>query len=192
MRRRTITSVTRVWLIPPAGPTLLTSAVLTAKLGVSLGCKGAFVSDVHESDTEPEADRPVDALELADFLADLRVQLGTAEERAEGSSLRLSVDEVTISLDVAVTTGRKGGGSGKVSAKFWVMNAELGGTGEFSSQRVRTQHLTLTLKPRIEQVTYDAEGQVQQVTTRKLEVAGTLDEDEEAPQVHGGLDGPLT
>jgi hypothetical protein len=118
---------------------------------------------------------------LADFLADLRVELALAQQQAEGASLKLGVEEVIVSLEVAVTTGRKGGGSGKVSAKFWVLNAEAGGTGELSSQRVRTQQLTLTLKPRIEQVTYHPQGEVEQVTVRGVDVAGAVAKGEEAP-----------
>jgi hypothetical protein len=120
---------------------------------------------------------------LADFLSGLRAELAVAQQRAGGSPLRLEVEEVTVSLEVAVTTGRTGGGSGKISAKFWVLEAEVGGTGERSSQRMRTQQLTLTLKPRIEQVTYDPEGRVQQVTTRGLDVTGAVEAGEEAPSL---------
>src|SRR4051812_14386413 len=95
---------------------------------------------------ESESGQPEGAVGLADFLADLRAELGLAQQRAEGASLKLGVEEVSVSLEAAMATGRKGGGSGKVGAKFWVLNAEIGGSGELSSQRVRTQQLTLTLK----------------------------------------------
>jgi hypothetical protein len=125
---------------------------------------------------------------LADFLTDLRSELAAAQDRAEGSSLKLGVEEVSVSLEVAMTTGSKSSGSGKVSAKFWVLNAEVGGSGELSSQWVRTQQLTLTLKPRIEQVTYDAEGQVRRVTTRGVDVAGEVAAEEEAPVLRSVID----
>lgn len=70
---------------------------------------------------------PAGVLGLADFLSELRAELAVAQKRAEGSSLRLGVDEVTVELDVVVTTLRSGEGSGKLSAKFWVLNAEVGG-----------------------------------------------------------------
>ncbi|MGY1670332.1 trypco2 family protein [Geodermatophilus sp. SYSU D00710] len=131
---------------------------------------------------EPDAhEPPAGSVGLADFLTDLRAELAVAQQRAEGSSLKLGVEEVSVALEVAVTTERRGGGSGKVSAKFWVLNAEVSGSGELSSQRVRTQTLTLTLRPRIEQVTYDAKGQVRQVTTRSVDVAGAVVAGEEAP-----------
>ena len=109
-------------------------------------------------------------------------------QQSEGSSLKPGVEGVTVTLEVAVTTGREGDGSGKVSAKFWVMNAELGGSGELSSQRERTQQLTLTLKPRIEQVTYDAEGRVKQVTVGPVDVAGEVEVGEEAPLLRPATD----
>jgi hypothetical protein len=133
---------------------------------------------------EPDAqEQPAGSVGLADFLSDLRAELAVAQQRAEGSSLKLGVEEVSVALEVAVTTARKGGGSGRVSAKFWVMNAEVGGTGELSSQRVRTQKLTLTLKPRVELVAYDAQGQVQGVTVRGVDVAGEVAEGEENPEL---------
>jgi hypothetical protein len=139
---------------------------------------------------ESQAGRPAGALALADFLSDLREELAVAQQQAEGSSLKLGVEEVTVALEVAVTAARKGGGSAKVSAKFWVLNAELGGSGELSSQRVGTQRLTLTLKPRIEEITYDAQGQILQKTTRSPDVSGTVEAGEEAPRLKRAADPP--
>jgi YD repeat-containing protein len=146
------------------------------------------VSEVEES----EAGRPAGALGLADFLADLRAELADAQPRAEDSSLKLGVEEVTVALEVAVTTARKGGASGKLSAKFWVLNTEAGGTGERSSQRVGSQQLTLTLKPRVEQVTYDAQGRMQQVTTRSVDVSGTFATGEANPSLSRPDPQPVT
>src|SRR4051794_15204234 len=134
-------------------PDLIDGGRVWVEGGPSPHAEGAVVSE--SDDSEPSG--PAGALGLADFLAELRAELGLAQQRAEESPLKLGVEEVTVSLQVAVTTGKKGSGAGKVSAKFWVLNAELGGTGELSSQRVRTQQLTLTLKPRVEQISYDAQ-----------------------------------
>jgi hypothetical protein len=127
-------------------------------------------------------------LGLADFLADLRVELDEATKRAdeatnsaEGERLKLEIDQVTISLDVAFTVGKKGEGSAKVGAKFWVFaSAEGSVRGELSSQRVDTQHLTLTLKPRIEKTWVDESGTVQ-YARRSVDVSGKLENDEENP-----------
>ncbi len=113
-----------------------------------------------------------ESLRLADYLADLREELDEAQSRAAGSSLHLGVDEVTVTLEVAVTTDRKASGSGKVSAKFWVLNAEVGAGGERSSQRIGTQQLTLTLKPRVESVTVDERGRVSVTSRKRPEHAG--------------------
>lgn len=129
---------------------------------------------------EPEV--PAAGLGLADYLTDLRAELDEAHSRAAGSSLRLGVDEVTVTLEVAVTTDRKASGSGKLSARFWVLNAEVGAGGERSSQRVATQQLTLTLKPRVESVTVDEQGSVA-LTTRGLDVSGALTDSEESPEL---------
>jgi hypothetical protein len=121
------------------------------------------------------------ALGLADFLSDLRAELAEASKRAEGDSLKLGVEEVTVSLDVAVTIAKKGGVSAKASAKFWVFaSAEGSVQGELSSQRVSTQHLTLTLKPRTEEVVTNQEGKPQTIR-HDLDVTGPIAKGEEWP-----------
>ena len=123
------------------------------------------------------------ALGLADFLSDLREELAEASKQAEHESLKLGVEEVTVSLDVAVTIGKKGGASAKASAKFWVFaSAEAGVTGERSSQRVATQHLTLTLKPRTEELLIDETGQAR-VILRGVDVKGAIGVGEERPDL---------
>lgn len=119
---------------------------------------------------------------LADYLSDLRSELAEAHSRVQGESLRLGVEEVRVTLEVAVTTARKAGGSGKVSTKFWVLNAEAGGDAERSSQRLGTQQLTLKLKPRVASVTVDEQGQ-SMVTSRGLDVSGALTSTEQSPDL---------
>jgi hypothetical protein len=131
--------------------------------------------------TEPEEFEG--ALGLADFLSDLRAELAEASKRAEGDSLKLGVEEVTVSLDVAVTIAKKAGASAKASAKFWVFaSAEGSVQGELSSQRVSTQHLTLTLKPRIEEVVIDQHGKAHPIG-RVVDVTGPIEEREERPEL---------
>jgi len=123
------------------------------------------------------------ALGLADFLSDLRAELAEASERAQSDSLKLGVEEVTVSLDVAVTIAKKGGASAKAGAKFWVFASVEGGVqGERSSQRVSTQHLTLTLKPRTEQVIIDEHGQAR-VVRHGVDVTGAIGAGEEHPDL---------
>jgi hypothetical protein len=123
------------------------------------------------------------ALGLADFLSDLRAELAEASRRAEQDSLRLGVEEVTVSLDVAVTIAKKGEASAKASAKFWVFaSAEAGVRGERSSQQVSTQHLTLTLKPRTEEVLIDETGKAR-VLHRGVDVTGAIEVGEERPDL---------
>jgi hypothetical protein len=123
------------------------------------------------------------ALGLADFLSDLRAELAEASERAEHESLKLGVEEVTVSLDVAVTVAKKGEASAKASAKFWVFASVEGGVrGERSSQQVTTQHLTLTLKPRTEEVIIDESGQAH-VIRRGVDVTGAIEAAEERPDL---------
>lgn len=120
-------------------------------------------------------------LGLADFLSDLRAELDEAARRAEGESLKLEIDQVTLSLDVAFTIGKKGEGSAAAKAKFWVFaSAEVNAKGELSSQRVNTQHLSLTLKPQIEDIWVDESGVVQRFR-RKADVSGEVGSDEENP-----------
>jgi hypothetical protein len=116
---------------------------------------------------------------LADFLSDLRDELEKASGRAEGESLKLGIEELTVSLDVGVTVGQKAGGSGAVKAKFWVFaSAEAKLQAEASHERVTTQHLTLTLKPRI-----DKAG-----ATRGVDVEGEFAEGEQQPKLPGPSD----
>ena len=123
------------------------------------------------------------ALGLADFLSDLRSELAEASKRAENDSLRLGVEQVTVSLDVAVTVAKKGEGSAGAKAKFWVFASVEGGVkAELSSQRASIQHLTLTLKPRIEKIEIDESGKARLVA-RGLDVSGKLEQREESPQL---------
>jgi hypothetical protein len=123
------------------------------------------------------------ALGLADFLSDLRAELAEASNRAEHESLKLGVEEVTVSLDVAVTIAKKGEASAKASAKFWVFASVEGGVkGERSSQQVTTQHLTLTLKPRTEEVIIDETGKAR-VLRRGVDVTGAIEGREEDPEL---------
>ena len=111
---------------------------------------------------------------LAAFLSDLRQELAEASARAEGETLKLGIQEITVSMDVGVTVGRKVGGAATTEAKFWVFasaKAEL--QAEASRQRVTTQHLTLTLKPRVG----DASD------NRGVDVAGEFASGEERPSL---------
>jgi hypothetical protein len=86
-------------------------------------------------------------------------------------------------LDVAVTIAKKGEASAKASAKFWVFASVEGGvTGERSSQQVATQHLTLTLKPRTEEVIIDDTGKAH-VIRRGVDVTGAIEAGEERPDL---------
>ena len=123
------------------------------------------------------------ALGLADFLSDLRAELAEASKRAESDSMRLEVEEVTVSLDVAVTIANKGEVSARAGAKFWVFaSVEGGARGERSSQQLTTQHLTLTLKPRVEEVIIDEAGQAR-VIRSSVDVTGAIGDDEERPDL---------
>ena len=100
-----------------------------------------------------------DRIGLADFLTDLRAELSEAQSRAAGDSLKLGVEEISLTLEVAYTLTKAGEASAGVKAKFWVFaEAEAGVKGSLSSERARTQQLTLTLKPRVEQVVIDRAG----------------------------------
>ena len=131
--------------------------------------------------TEPEEFEG--ALGLADFLSDLRAELAEASKRAESNSLKLGVEEVTVSLDVAVTVAKKGEASAKAGAKFWVFASVEGGVkGERSSQKIDTQHLTLTLRPHTEEVVIDQHGNARAIR-RGVDVAGEIGAGEERPDL---------
>jgi hypothetical protein len=120
-------------------------------------------------------------LQLADFLSDLRAELDEAVQRAEGQPLKLEIDELTLSLDVVFTKAKKGGAEVGAKAKFWVFaSADAKVNAELSSQRVDTQHLTLTLKPRLEKRWVDESGTVH-YERRSVHVSGDIEDDEENP-----------
>jgi hypothetical protein len=122
-----------------------------------------------------------DRLGLAEFLIDLRAELSEAQSRAADDSLKLGVEEISLTLDVAYTLTKGGEASAGVKAKFWVFaSAEAGVKGSLSSERVNTQQLTLTLKPRIEQVVIDRQGR-QTTVTQGVDVEGALAVGEEQP-----------
>lgn len=122
-----------------------------------------------------------DRIGLAEFLTDLRKELSQAQSQAAGDSLKLGVEEISLTLEVAYTLTKAGETSAGVKAKFWVFaSAEAGVKGSLESERARTQQLTLTLKPRVEQVVIDQQGQ-QTTVTRGVDVEGTLASGEEQP-----------
>jgi len=122
-------------------------------------------------------------LGLVDFLADLREELGAAQQRAldTGGDLRLGVEEVTVTLEVAHVKTLSGEVSTKAKAKFWVFaSAEAGGKGALKRQRTGTQTLTLTLRPRLEYESTDEQGR-RTTTSRGLDVTDSLGAHEEKP-----------
>ncbi|MFK4184318.1 trypco2 family protein [Streptomyces sparsogenes] len=120
---------------------------------------------------------------LVEFLTDLRAELSEAQARAAEDSLKLAVEEISLTLDVAYTLTRDVEASGTVKAKFWVFaSAEGGAKGTQSAGRAHTQQLTLTLKPRFEQTVIDEHGQ-QTTITRGVDVEGDLAMGEEQPAI---------
>ena len=124
-----------------------------------------------------------DRIGLAEFLTDLRAELSEAQSRAAQDSLKLAVEEISLTVDLAYTLAKGGEVSAGVRAKFWVLaSAEAGAKASGSSERARTQTLTLTLKPRVEQVAIDEKGQ--QVTlTQGVDVEGDFAAGEEQPSI---------
>jgi hypothetical protein len=101
----------------------------------------------------------VGKLGLADFLSDLRSELAEAMSRAQNEPLKLHVEDVTLSLDLGVTVDNTASGEVAAKAKFWVFASVEGKVGgEHAVHNMTTQHVTLTLKPRMETVTVDANG----------------------------------
>jgi hypothetical protein len=122
-------------------------------------------------------------ISLADFLTDLRAELHEAQARSTQDSLKLGVEEITLTLEVTHTLSRQGDASGRLQAKFWVLgSAGADVKGSVASERARTQQLTLTLKPRIEQVVIDEQGR-QRTLSQGVDVDGSLVADEQQPPV---------
>jgi hypothetical protein len=139
--------------------------------------------DLLRGSAMPECDEFDGALGLADFLSDLRAELAEASKRAEDDPLKLGVEEVTVDLDVAFTIAKKGEASARAGARFWVFASVEGGVkGQRSSERVSTQHLTLTLKPRSEEVITDEHGRAR-VIRRGVDVTGAIGAGEEHPDL---------
>ena len=88
-----------------------------------------------------------------------------------------------MTLEVAYTLTKAGEASTGARAKFWVLaSAEAGVKGSISSERARTQQLTLTLKPRVEDLVIDDRGR-QARLIRGVDVVGSLAAGEEQPPV---------
>jgi len=80
----------------------------------------------------------MDKIPLSEMLGQLRNELVQAQGAAEGSDLKLLIEDVEVQLHVATTKGGKGGGG----VKFWVYNAEA----EVNASEAKTQRITLKLK----------------------------------------------
>ena len=123
-----------------------------------------------------------DRIGLAEYLTSLRAELSEAQSRASGDPLKLGVEQVTVALDIAYTLTKSGEASGSLKAKFWVLELGVGAKGTVSASDTRTQRLTLTLKPRVEEVITDQEGR--RITlTRGVDVAGQIAKGEESPKL---------
>ena len=123
----------------------------------------------------------MDGLELAEFLADLRGELARAEANAREESLKLGVDQIEVSLEVTSTLERSGGVDARVKAKFWVFPfAEGGVKGAVTDVRSRTQHLKLTLTPRVVETVTENTG-VTRTVSRGVDVHGQVQPREENP-----------
>lgn len=117
-----------------------------------------------------QSDGDASGLGLVEFLEDLRAELDEARRRvppaSEAGVLRLGVDEVSVTLEVAHVATTSGEVSGKVQGKFWVFgSAEASAKGGHQRQRSGTQTLTLTLKPRIDTTSVDEHGQTRTSST---------------------------
>lgn len=117
-----------------------------------------------------QTDDRASGLGLVEFLSDLRAELEEAQRRVPPASaagvLRLGVDEVTVTLEVAHISTTSGEVSGKVQGKFWVFgSAEASAKGGHERQRSGTQTLTLTLKPRLDTTSVDERGQSRTTST---------------------------
>jgi hypothetical protein len=114
---------------------------------------------------------------LADFLAALRDELHEAAEGAKTDWLKLGVDELTLTVDVAYEKAQSIKGSVKAAAKFWVwLSAEAAAEATASGKTTRTHTLTLRLKPRIDLL--DASDQL---VSYGLDVSGELAAGEQRP-----------
>lgn len=117
-----------------------------------------------------QADDGASGLGLVEFLSDLRAELEEAQSRVPPASatgvLRLGVDEVSVTLEVAHVSTTSGEVSGKIQGKFWVFgSAEASAKGGHERQRSGTQTLTLTLKPRLDTTSVDEHGQTRTAST---------------------------
>jgi hypothetical protein len=104
---------------------------------------------------------PGSGLGLVEFLADLRADLEVARVAAlaQGDGLKLGVEEVTVTLEVAHERTTSGETGGNLTGKFWVFgSAEASAKAGREARRSGTQTLTLTLKPRVETTAVDEQG----------------------------------
>jgi hypothetical protein len=122
-------------------------------------------------------------LGLAEFLAALRAELYAAHVQADGSDIRLGVGDVEVSLDVAYKRESVAGGEARAKAKFWVLEVgEAGVSASRTWQHLRTQHLKLTLSPRVEMTVTDDQG-VRTTISKPFDVVGDLEAVEENPLI---------
>lgn len=121
------------------------------------------------------------AIQLSDFIADLRHELELAQQDAAGKALKLGVDQITMTLDVGFSKTALGEVSAKGSGRFLVfLSAEAAVKAAASGEWSRSHRVTLTLKPHFEETVVLPGGQEAKVT-RPLDVGGELAPGEENP-----------
>jgi hypothetical protein len=132
-----------------------------------------------------------EGLSLVGFLADLRSDLVLARQRAVsdavanvadgGAALWLEVDEVTVTLEVEHAGKVSGKATAGVEGSFWVFaKATAGGEVAGESSQTGTQTLTLTLKPRFDEVVTNPDGTTT-IKSTGVNIEGALTEGEQSP-----------
>lgn len=124
-----------------------------------------------------------DSIPLSDFIANLRRELASAQQEAAGEPLKLGVEEITMTLDIAFSRTASGEVSAKGSGRFLVfLSAEAAAKAAASGEWSRTHSVTLTLKPRIEEIVTGPDGE-RTTIIRNVDVGGELSGAEESPEL---------
>lgn len=111
-------------------------------------------------------DAKTPGLGLAEFLSALREELYEARTNAQGEELKLGVGTVEVALDIGYVREFSGSAEVKARAKFFVFEfGEAGVSTAINTQRSATQHLKLTLNPRMDKQVIGPDGRPTTVST---------------------------
>ncbi len=85
-------------------------------------------------------------VELSEVIADLRANLAAAQKEGDGKSLRFTIEDIEVELQMVVTKEISAEAGVKTAVKFWVLSGEANAKADAKFNTAATQKIKLKMK----------------------------------------------